>query len=225
MVRSHHRVRSGGYDFPFFTRLLAAAGFVAALFVMQTISAEAQGNRPQRQGQPPAKQQAAEPEETEIEQIELTASQIDAFIATQKEITPITARLKGNAQPSKQMMAQMEGIAKKNGFKDFDEFGDVGANIGMVFGGIDPQSKKYAPEELIKREIAAVTADKRIQAAQKKRILQDLQQASTSMPKLKYPANGDLVAQNYDRLKPVMEEEQQQPQQSPQPQRQQPRRQ
>ena len=224
MVPSQHTIRSGGYDFTFCKRLAAVAGFAAALFAMQTLSAEAQGNRPQRQGQPPAQQKAAEPEQLDVEQIELTANQIDGFIATQKEITPITAKLKGNAQPTKQMMTQMEDIAKKNGFKDFDEFGDIGSNIGMVFGGINPESKKYEPEELIKREIAAVTANQKIPAPQKKRILQDLQQASKSVPALKYPGNAELVAKNYDRLKPVMVEEQ--PQQAPpQQQRQQPRRQ
>jgi hypothetical protein len=189
-----------------FTRLLAAAGFAAALFAVQTLPAAAQANRPQRQAQPPAQQPQAQPEEAELEQIALTPAQIDAFIATQKEITPITAKLKPNAQPSQQVLAQMESIAKKNGFKDFEEFGDVGANIGMVFGGLDPESRKYDPEALIKREIAAVTADKNIPAAQKKQILQDLQQASTSMPALKYPANAELVAKNYDRLKVVMEQ-------------------
>jgi hypothetical protein len=224
MVPSHHTIRSGGYDFTFCKRLIAVAGFALALFAMQTLSAEAQGNRPQRQGPPSAQQKPAQPEEMEIEQIELTPNQIDGFIATQKEITPITARLKGDAQPTKQMMTQMESIAKKNGFKDFDEFGDVGSNIGLVFGGIDPQSKKYDPDELIKREIAAVNANQKIPAPQKKRILADLQQASKSVPALKYPKNAELVAQNYDRLKPVMVEEQPQ-QPPPQQQRPQPRRQ
>ncbi len=140
----------------------------------------------------------------EIEQIELTQTQIDAFIATEKEIAPITAKLKGNAQPTKQMMSQMESIAKKNGFKDIDEFGEVGSNIGMVFGGIDPQSKQYNPEELIRRQIAAVQGDSKIPAKQKQQILKDLQQASTSVPKLKYPANAELVAKNYDRLRSLM---------------------
>lgn len=224
MILSHHTVRSGGYDFTFCRRLVAVAGFAAALVVMQTLWAEAQGNRPQRQGQPPAQQKAPEPEQLQVEQIELTPTQIDGFIATQKEITPITAKLKGDAQPTKQMVTQMGDIAKKNGFKDFDEFGDVGSNIGMVFGGMNPESKKYEPEELIKREIAAVTANQKIPAPQKKRILADLQQASKSVPPLKYPGNVDLVAKNYDRLKPVMVDEQPQ-QPPPQQQRQQPRRQ
>ena len=202
MMTSHHTIRFGGSDFAFFRRLIAAAAFVAATFAMQMLPAEAQSNRPQAQR--PAPQQPAEPEEMEIEQIELTETQIEAFIATEKEIAPITAKMKGNAQPTKQMMSQMEAIAKKNGFKDFDEFGDVGANIGMVYGGIDPQSRKYDPGELIRREIAAVQGNNKIPAKQKQQILKDLQQASTSVPQLQYPANAELVVKNYDRLKPLM---------------------
>jgi hypothetical protein len=183
-------------------RLIAAAIFVAATLAGQVFPAAAQGNRPQPQR--PAQQQPAEPEEMEIEQIELTQSQIDAYIATQKEIAPITAKLKGKAQPTKQMMSQMESIAKKNGFKDFDEFGDVGTNIAMVFDAINPESKKYDPEGAIRRQIGAVHGDKRIPDKEKLKILKDLQQALTSVPKLKHPANAELVARNYDRLRPVM---------------------
>ena len=202
MMTPHYTIRFDGSDFTFFRRLIAAAAFVAATFAMPMLPAEAQGNRPQAQR--PAPQQPAEPEEMQIEQIELTEKQIDAFIATEKEIAPITAKLKGNTPPTKQMMSQMEAIAKKNGFKDFDEFGDVGANIGMVFGGIDPQSKKYDPEELIRREIASVQGNDKIPAKQKQQILKNLQQASASVPKLQYPGNAELVAKNYDRLKPMM---------------------
>jgi len=197
-MMTHHTIGSGGYALTFFRRLIAAAVFVAAIFAVHVLPAEAQGNRPQ--GQRAAPPQPAEPEEMEIEEIELTQTQIDAFIATDKEIAPITSKLKGNAQPSKQMMSQMETIARKNGFKDFDEFADVAMNIGMVFGGIEPQSKQYNPEELIRREIAAVQGNNKIPAKQKQQILKDLQQASTSVPKLKHPANAELVAKNYDRL-------------------------
>ena len=195
MLRSHLTC-----EFTIFRPLIAGLAFAFAASAVIATPAHAQGQKRQQQ------QQQAQPEEAELEQMELTQAQIDGFIATQKDITPITAKLKGNAQPSKQMMTQMEGIAKKNGFKDFDEFGDVGANIGFVYGGIDPQSKKYEPEELIKREIDKVNADTKMPAKQKQQILKDLQDASAAMPKLKYQANADLIAKNYDQLKPMMDQ-------------------
>jgi hypothetical protein len=197
MLTAHHTIRSGGV-FTFFGNLIAGAAFAVAVLALSTAPVMAQKKQQQ--------QQAAQPEEEELDQIELTPNQIDAFITAQTAIKPITAKLKGNAQPSKQMMAQMEDVVKKAGFKDFDEFGDVGANIGFVFGGIDPATKKFSePEVQIKQEIDKVTADSKIPAAKKKQILQQLAQAQKSAPKLKYPANVDLVAKNYDRLKPVME--------------------
>jgi hypothetical protein len=200
MVALRH---SAGFDFASFRRLLAAVGVLAAVFAVSALSAQAQGNRPQ--GQQPAQQ--PEPEEEEIDEIALTAKHIDSFIATQKEINPITSRLQADAQPNQEQMTQMENIAKKNGFKDFNEFGDVAANIGMIYGGIDPQNKKYDPQGMIQKEIAAVNADTKIPAAQKRQIVQDLRQAASAIPKLKYPGNVDLVVQNYDRLKPAMEQQ------------------
>jgi len=205
-------IRSGA-GFNVWARAAAAAAFAAALAASPAL---AQGQMRQGQGpgqgpRPPQQQQQkqAQPEETELEQIELAPNHIDAFITTENALKPITSRLRG--EPSKQQMAQMEAIVKKNGFKDFDEYGDVASNIGFVFSGINPESKKYEPEVLIKKEIDAVTGDARIPAPQKRQILAGLQQAQKSLPALKYPKNVELVAQSYDRLKPVMVDEPPQP--------------
>jgi hypothetical protein len=194
-------------------RAAAAAAFAAALAVSPAL---AQGQMRQGQGpgqgpRPPQQQQQkqAQPEDTELEQNELAPNHIDAFITTENALKPITSRLRG--EPSKQQMAQMEAIAKKNGFKDFDEYGDVASNIGFVFSGINPESKKYEPEVLIKKEIDAVTGDARIPAPQKRQILAGLQQAQKSLPALKYRKNVELVAKSYDRMKPVMVDEPPQP--------------
>ena len=197
MLTSRHTIR-GGSDF---RRLLAAAGLAAAFLGAQMLPAMAQGNRPLQQAAP------AEVEAEEFNQIELTQSQIDSFMAAQKEIAPVIAKLKPDAEPSAKVIAQLNGIAKKNGFKDFEEFQDIGGNISFVFTGLDPQSKQFTEHDvLIKREIDAVRADKNIPAAQKREILQELQEAMKSVPKLKYPANVALVAKNYERLKPAMEQ-------------------
>src|SRR5258707_21281 len=60
MLSSHHTTRSGGYDFAFFRHSVVAAGFAAALFVGQALPAAAQGNRP-------AQQQEAPPEDSEVD--------------------------------------------------------------------------------------------------------------------------------------------------------------
>ena len=183
-----------------FGRLFSGAAVAVAVLAISSAPVMAQKRQQQQQ------QQQAAPEEEEVDQVELTQAQIDGFVTAQTKINPITAKLKGNAQPSKQMMTQMEGISKEAGFKDFEEFGNVGSNIGFVFGGIDPDTKKFVePEMQIKSEIDKVNADAKMPAAQKKKALADLQKALTSAPKLKFPVNAELVAKNYDKLKPVMQ--------------------
>jgi hypothetical protein len=109
-------------------------------------------------------------------------------------------------QPDNEALARIEAAAKNAGFKDLDDFGDVGDNIEFVFAGIDPQSKKFSePELMIRKDIERLNADKKVPPQQKKRMLEDMQRALQSAPKLDYPGNAELVAKNYDRLKTVME--------------------
>jgi hypothetical protein len=202
MVTSRRPIRFGGSDLIFFRRMIAAAVFVAATFAVHMLAAEAQGIRPP--GQLPAQQQRAEPEQIVIPEVELTQSHIDAFIATNKEIAPVTAKLKGDRQPTGQVMAQMDAIANKYGFNDFEDFAEVGTNVRRVFRTINPESRKYDPEAMIRQQIGAVHGDSKISPKQKLQTLNDLHRALKSGAKLKYPANAELVARNYDRLRPLM---------------------
>src|SRR6266702_4768794 len=73
---------------------------------------------------------------------------------------------------------QAEAVAKKNGFASLDEYDDVSFNISMIMSGIDPQTKKFTePPEQIKREIAALKADKTVPEAEQKEGLTQLEAA------------------------------------------------
>ena len=68
--------------------------------------------------------------------------------------------------------------SKKNGFASLDEYDDVSFNISMIMSGIDPQTKKFTePPEQIKKEIAALKADKSVSEAEKKEDLAQLEAA------------------------------------------------
>ena len=192
---------------------------------MHMSAAQAQGLRPP--GQVPAQQHPAEAQQTTVLEVELTQSHIDAFIAADKEIAVITAKLKGNRQPTDRMMMEMDAVARKYGFDDFVEFSSVDATIASVFGRISPESRKYDPEAMIKRQIGLVHGDSKMPPEQKLRALKDLHRALTSGAKLRYPANAELVARNYDRLRPQMggsRFDPPQPQQAPPQQQRQPAR-
>jgi hypothetical protein len=144
-------------------------------------------------------QQAASPER--VKQIALTDGQIDDFLAAQKEIGPIIAKAPQGDQPDPKVMEQLETVAKKHKFATYDEYDDVAENIGLVMGGIDPETKKYVGEEaVIKKEIATIDSEK-LAPNDKKGQLDELQsELKEPAEPLKFPANIDLVVKNYDKL-------------------------
>jgi hypothetical protein len=122
----------------------------------------------------------------------------------------ITSKMQPNARPDQKTMAALEGAAKKSGFASFDEYNTVMDNIGLVFGGIDPATKKYVGSEaVIKGQIAQVQADKKMSPKDKKAALDDLNAAlKQPEPAIENKSNIDLVTANYDKLSPIMNENQ-----------------
>ena len=123
----------------------------------------------------------------------------------------LTSKMQPNAKPDPKVLAQLEAVAKKNGFASSDEYYSVMDNISLVYGGIDPASKKYVGSEaVIKAQIAEVNADKKMSAKDKKEALDQLNQAlKEPEPPVQNKGNIDLVVKNYDKLAPVMNENQQ----------------
>ena len=188
-----------------FVRPVAAAlGIAAALSVAATDSVFAQAK--QQQMAPAAKQQAAPPPQAEqpapIKQIALTDKQIEGVLTAAKDMDAITAKLPEDAKPDTKVTAQLDDVAKKNGFASYDEYNDVVDNISMVLAGFDPTTKKYVgTEAVIKAQVAQVQADKKINAKDKKEALADLNEAmKTPVPPIENKGNIDLVAKYYDKL-------------------------
>ncbi len=151
--------------------------------------------------------QAGEPEQ--VKQIALTEPQIQGFIAAEKEIDPILEKLpEGTETPDAKTMAQLDAIAKKHNFANFEEYNVVAANIGLVMAGFDPQTKKYVgPETMIKKQIAEIQATKGMPAAEKKQALDQLNAALKSVVPVQFPENIKLVTKYYDRLAAAMPQE------------------
>ena len=162
--------------------------------------------------QAPAKQAAPAPAAAEpMKQIALTDKQIDSLIAAQKEMDAVTDKLPDGAQdkPDPKLQTQLEGIAKKNGFADFNEYGTVYDNVSMVMSGIDPKTKAFTePPEMLKKQIAAVQADAKIPAKDKKAILDEMNAAIKTTANVQFPANVTLVTKYYDKLGPLLQDDQ-----------------
>jgi hypothetical protein len=133
-----------------FVRPLAGAlsilCFTAAIAILSNGSALAQAEA----APPPVKQMA------------LTDKQIGGVIAGQKDIAAIMEKMPQSGKPDPKAVAQLDAVAKKNGFASYGEYANVVANISLVLAGFDPATKKYVgPEAVIKAQIAEVEADKK----------------------------------------------------------------
>jgi hypothetical protein len=143
----------------------------------------------------------------EVKQIKLTEKHIQGLMAASKDM----AKLYDGVNPDKpdpKVVAQAEAVVKKNGFASFDEYDDVSMNITMIMFGIDPQTKKFTelPEQ-IKKEIAALKADKSVPEAEKKEDLTQLEAALKTAKPIQFKENIALVLKYFDKLAPLMHEQ------------------
>jgi hypothetical protein len=142
----------------------------------------------------------------EVKQIKLTEKHIQGLMTASKDM----AKLYDGANPDKpdpKVEAQAEAVAKKNGFASLDEYDDVSMNITMIMSGIDPQIKKFTePPEQIKKEIAALKADKSVPEAEKKEDLAQLEVALKNAKPIQFKENIALVLKYFDKLAPLMHE-------------------
>jgi hypothetical protein len=191
-----------------FVRPVAAALSVACLAASLTIAATGSALA---QAKPAPSQQAVPQQPPALKQIALTEKQIEGVIGAAKDIDVITEKLSENSKPDPKVTAQLEAVAKKNGFASYDEYNDVVDNISIVLAGFDPATKKYVgTEAVIKAQMARVQADKKMSAKDKKDALADLSQAlKAPEPPIENKGNIDLVGKYYDKLTAIMGDDQQ----------------
>jgi hypothetical protein len=140
-----------------------------------------------------------------VKQLKLAEKQVEGFIAAHKDMGAVAEKMEGD-KPDPGIEKQLEGIAKKYGFKDFGEYDDVASNIALVMAGMDPQTKAFTdPPTAIKREIDEVTADKSMPAKERKQALDELNDALKVAQPIQYPGNIELIKKYYDRLEPLLQ--------------------
>lgn len=186
---------------------LSMACLAVSIAVISTGSALAQAKQqmaPAQAAPPPAQPPT-------LKQMALSEKQIEGVLAAQKDMDAITGKLPDDAKPDPKVTAQLEAVAKKNGFASYDEYNNVVDNISLVLGGFDPATKKYVGSDaVIKAQIAQVQADKKMSPKDKKEALADLNEAlKAPAPAVENKGNIDLVGKHYDKLADALGDDQQ----------------
>jgi hypothetical protein len=186
------------------TAAISIACLAASMAVISSSDALAQAK-------PQTAPTEAAPQQAPVKQVALTDKQIEGVLAAGKDMDAIMEKLPENAAPDAKVTAQLDAVAKKNGFASYDDYNNVTDNIGLVIAGFDPATKKYIGNEaVIKAQIAQVQADKKMSAQDKKDALADLGDAlKNPAPPIQNKGNIDLVAKYYDKLAALMGGDQQ----------------
>jgi hypothetical protein len=199
-----------------FVRPVAAALSVVCLAAAIAIAfagdALAQANQaPPNQTAPAPQTAPPQPTVKPIKQMALTDKQIEGVLAAQKDMDAITEKLPENAKPDPKVTAQLDGVARKNGFASYDEYTNIVGNISIVLAGFDPATKQYVgTDAVIKAQIAQVKADKEMSPSDKKEALAELNDAlKAPVPPIENKGNIDLVAKYYDKLADALGDDQQ----------------
>jgi hypothetical protein len=144
----------------------------------------------------------------EFKEIALTEKKVEGFIAAQKDLAALTQKSppRPGEKPDQKVIEELEAIAKRHGFANFNEYGEVAANIGIIMAGLDPETKSFSePPAVVKEQIEEVMADRSIPAREKGQILEELKEALKQAQPIKQRANIELVKKFYDRLDAVMQ--------------------
>ena len=194
---------------PVFTALSVAC-VISAASLASSAAAFAQDKPQSAPSQPapapgqaaPAPNQAAPAHPPAFKQVGLTDKQIDGVLAAQKEMDAIAEKLPENAAPDEKILSQLDVLAKKHGFANYDDYGNVLDNISLVLAGFDPVTKKYVGSEaVIKGQIAQVEADKKMSDKDRNEALGELNGAlKVPPPAIENTGNIDVVARYYDKL-------------------------
>jgi hypothetical protein len=182
-----------------FLAVLAMATVAAFAFEPSSAVAQQKGPPQQQKGPPPQQQPGPPP------QIQLTPKQVEQYIAAFKELTPLFEKLdQAQGKPDPNLMNQVQAAVKKYGFSSLDEYDQVVVSIVAVLDGVDPKTRQYTdPIAAIKKDIAALQADKTMKPADRKKALDALNAELSEVQPVQHPANIQLVLKYYYKLSAI----------------------
>jgi hypothetical protein len=194
-----------------FIRPLAATLSLVCLTACIIVGSSSNGLAQTRQQATPVQASPPAGQAPALKQMALTDKQIEGVLAAQKDIDAIAEKVPDDAKPDPKVTAELDAVARKNGFASYEEYNDVIDNISLVLAGIDPATKKYVGSEaIIKAQITQIQSDTSMPANDKKQALADLNEAlKAPSPPIENKGNIDLVVKYYDKLADALGNDQQ----------------
>jgi hypothetical protein len=152
-------------------------------------------------------QTEGEPRDGQINQIKLTDAQVKNFTSAQPDLAGVAGKLQeAGDEIDPALQTELDELAKKHGFADFNELDDVAANISLVMAGLDAKSGEFTePQEALKKELEDIKADASIPEADKKLLVDELGDAIENTPKLAHPENVEIVKAHREEIEKALQ--------------------
>jgi hypothetical protein len=140
-------------------------------------------------------------------QIKLTEEQVKNFLAAQPDLIAMDEKLEEvDGEPTPAMEAELDAMATKHGFEDFEELNTVSANVSLVMAGMNPETGEFIqPKEAFKKELDDIKADDSIPAADKKELVEELTEAIETTPSVEHMENVELIKANREAIEKALE--------------------
>ena len=193
---------------------LGIACLAASMAIVSATGALAQAKQapPKQMAPAPAKQAApAQEQEAPLKQIALTEKQIQGVLSAAKEMDPITEKLPDDGKPDPKIIAQLEGVAKKNGFASYDEYNS--RRREHQHGARRLRSRRprnmSAPQPSSRRRSPRSRRTRKCRPRTRRKCSPTSTTPEVPGAAIEHKGNIDLVAKYYDKLAEALGEEQQ----------------
>ena len=127
--------------------------------------------------------------EAPFKQIRLTEDQVKSFLNAQTELRGAIEKLTspGGEPDEQRLLAELDTIVKRHGFKDYDDHDAVAANIALIMSGIDPDTGEFSePRTMLEKDLEEIKQDGSMNKADKKKILEEIEEALQATPKVEF---------------------------------------
>src|SRR5258708_26877658 len=118
-------------------RALSLACLAVALAALSSgeVLAQAKQAPPPKQAAPAQAAPPPQQQEAPLKQVALTEAHVQGVLAAAKEMDPLTAQIPENGKADPRLSAQLDGVAKKNGFASFEDDNTSTDNTTVEIGG------------------------------------------------------------------------------------------
>ncbi|MCH9765935.1 MAG: hypothetical protein K0U34_08095, partial [Alphaproteobacteria bacterium] len=131
---------------------------------------------------------------------------VTGLLAAQDDFTPLAGKLaEANDKPDPDLVKKLDETAQKHGFKNFEEYRDVDNNIFLVLEGLDRETGVYVPpKERLELEMDEIKKDATIPDADKKAILDEVNEELSMAEAVEHPDNVTLVKKHLSNLSKLL---------------------